>query len=893
MKVKNVLEKNWQWLFLGFTVIISIYFRIVNPWNSVFSWTVVLSGNDPWYYFRLVENTLHNFPNRIWFDPFTYYPYGSFLHFGPFLVYLSTIIVKISGASDPESIRSIIAFIPAIGGTLLILPVYLFTKEIINKRAAVAAAVFVVIVPGQILHRSMLGFNDHHIWEVFWMFSFFALFVHSMNKWSGKSAKENLKNRKNLLYPLLTGIALGLYLDTWAPGFIAALIILVFIFFVFVFKRHLIAETDNIVYIASIAFLTASSIYLPFAFIYPSMSNVFYSPFQLMFLLVSAILLMIFHGFEILEKRGYYLKFGLKEDYATSLVVVVFAAVLLIASSLLLPDFFKGLMSVVGVVQPKGGALTIAEVQPFFTRGGEFDLLPAWVNFGMTFFYAVPGLLYIAYLTISRRHSLYLLMLIFSISMLVALSGQNRFAYYFGAVSAILAGIFLELLLRTYSAYIVERKTGRMYIAASLWLIAALFVSQDIYRMLPFFIILVIIPVFIDVAVSLRSSRQKIDLKDVVDAINKHSSITAVVAIFILVMPALAAGYTTFKNAEMQSKAGGGLNKKWWDALVWMRENTPDPGLDYYGLYKPRTNRTNEKYPYYPDSAYGVMSWWDYGHWITAIAHRIPNANPFQAGIGNKYNNVPGAAPFFTAFSEEEANRIADELGVKYVITDVEMATGKFYAMATWAEGTLDKAAIYYAGPAYFFVTPEGIGITPYRAQIPPNANVIRVNLPSENYYRSMEARFHIFDGNGLKNYRMIYESGYESKNMITMEIIYKLAYRLFYKNLGIPEPELISTGYVKVFEYVKGAKITGNTTAQKVFLNLTLKSNQGRLINYQQEAEVINGTYEFIVPYAQDTQLAVKPITPYRLTAGNASVEVNLTEEDVKNGNIIHVDIY
>ena len=35
----------------------------------------------------------------------------------------------------------------------------------------------------------------------------------------------------------------------------------------------------------------------------------------------------------------------------------------------------------------------------------------------------------------------------------------------------------------------------------------------------------------------------------------------------------------------------------------------------------------------YPNSSYGVMSWWDYGHMITYIAQRIPNANPFQAGV--------------------------------------------------------------------------------------------------------------------------------------------------------------------------------------------------------------------------------------------------------------------
>ncbi|GAI14766.1 unnamed protein product, partial [marine sediment metagenome] len=38
-----------------------------------------------------------------------------------------------------------------------------------------------------------------------------------------------------------------------------------------------------------------------------------------------------------------------------------------------------------------------------------------------------------------------------------------------------------------------------------------------------------------------------------------------------------------------------------------------------------------QKYEY-PESSYSVMSWWDYGHWITRIAHRIPISNPFQQG---------------------------------------------------------------------------------------------------------------------------------------------------------------------------------------------------------------------------------------------------------------------
>ncbi|RLI85833.1 MAG: hypothetical protein DRP01_05370, partial [Archaeoglobales archaeon] len=74
----------WHIPFLALAMIISFYIRVINPWNDVFTWTVKLSGNDPWYYYRLIENCIANFPNRIWFDPFTNYPHGTYTHFGPF-----------------------------------------------------------------------------------------------------------------------------------------------------------------------------------------------------------------------------------------------------------------------------------------------------------------------------------------------------------------------------------------------------------------------------------------------------------------------------------------------------------------------------------------------------------------------------------------------------------------------------------------------------------------------------------------------------------------------------------------------------------------------------------------------------------------------------------------
>jgi len=835
------LEKFWHVPFLILAVIVGLYIRIVNPWNLVFvSWMdgARLSGNDPWYYFRLIELTVRHFPNRPWFDAFTHFPYGTYTHFGPFLVYLGATLSIIFGATTPEQIRTVVAFIPAVAGSLLALPTYLLAKEVFGKRAGVIASLLVVLIPGQLMARSVLSFNDHHIWEVFWQTSTFALFLASINAWSGRSAKENLADRSKLVYPILTGIALGLYLDTWAPGFIAALMILVYAFFVYLFKGFFKAETENLAYASIIAFVVASLIYLPFAFKFPGFSTVFYSPFQLLVLIGSAVLVALFSFVERLEKRGFYERIGVDERFAFPTTVLLLTAAIVGGISVISPDFVHLLKSVVGVVHPKGGALTIAEVQPFFTPGGKFTLVPAWQNFSVTFFFAIPGMVYFVYRLVKDRNPLYLFALIWGFAMLIALSGQNRFAYYFGVVSAVFAAAVLDRILARLSFY--------EYVVAA--------VKGD---------------------------------EKVMKKLGSSKLVAGALAILLLFYP-------TFDAANAYSKvSAGGINKQWFDALTWMRENTPGKEVYdefYYQLYK-TPEKFNEPYPYYPEGVYSVMSWWDYGHWITAIAHRIPVANPFQQGIGNKYNDVPGAAPFFTATNESYADRIAKELKVKYVVSDVEMATGKFFAMAVWAEGSLERAwRTYYAGTGVLYHDRFGnIGLA-LSNRLPPGVTPMwRISIPNENYYRTMEARLHIFDGSGLKHYRMVYES---APSTWIEELFYRKIFNSVYsKKFGFKVNET-PTGYVKVFEFVNGAIVKGKASGDYVVAKVKVKTNQGRVFEYVQKVKVVNGTYELVLPYAQDTKYPVKPVGDYEIESGGVVKKLRLSDEDVEEGKVIELDL-
>ena len=834
--------------------LIGVKLRVLNPWHFIFTkWGTVFLGNDPWYYYRLTINCLHNFPKRLWFDAFTYYPYGTYVHFGPFLVYLGAILCKLFGATTPLSARNVLVFVPTIAGTLLFLPVYLLTREVSDDKTALIAAIAAAVLPGQTLYRGELGFNDHHIWEVFWMVLSLGTFLYSYNKLKGK----DIDFRKHWIYLILPGIPLGLYLLAWAPGCVTALIISSCIFIAFIFKKFIDIDFKAAAYTSSISFLVAALIYLPFAFNYPGLSLTRYSPTQLLILIGCSIGVFILY---LLDKWDFSKYIKNTDNYIISRgISLVLLLVAVIGAYLINPAFLRLLEGMLHVITPKAGQLTIAEAQPFFAHPLSLNLEYIKADFGYMFYFAILGYIIAAYQIYNKREFKHILLLWWGIIMFIALAGQARFAYYYGAVSAIFGSFAL--------GYILYK--------------------LDFYNK------------FLEFLSSINHKE-----------FNKKAFIRTCAGIILLGVMI----YPTYEIANLQSMyVGGAIPKQWYDALIWMRNNTPNAtqyNQYFYEIYKPpKFEDWLHRKPYpYPFKTYGVISWWDYGHWITTIAHRMPIANPFQQGIGNKYNNVPGAAPFFTAFNESYADKIANELNVKYVISDIEMATGKFYAMATWAEGSLEKADLYMLWPikyegqyafapkrVYLYVLPNGsIGISQYLQLIPLNAKIIgRFLAPGPLYYKTMEARLHILDGIGLKHYRMVYESAPPKGFFAAQEIVDRIIYNKYFANNSIEVPIEVS-GYVKIFEYVKGAEIIGytNSTSKYAEIYTKIKTNQNRTFIYYQKVPIENGTFEFIVPYAQQTKYPVKPTTPYIIRVGNETKQIILSDEDVETGRKIIVYI-
>ncbi|VVB90262.1 Dolichyl-monophosphooligosaccharide--protein glycotransferase AglB [uncultured archaeon] len=833
--------------------VLSLYLRTVMPYDSVFrNGYVAFASDDAVFQMRLVENTLNNFPHRLFYDAFTVYPTGTAIHWGPLWTQMIATLSLIAGLGsyNMQTVNAIAAYFPAVMGALVVFPVYYIGKLLYNRSAGLLAAFMIAVLPGQFFSRSTLGFTDHHVAEVFFSTAAMALFMLAIKagrerniKLSGLNLKENLKE-KPVLYSILAGIMLAAFHITWPGALFFIMIFLIFIFVQFIVDHLRGRSTDYIVVAAVPMFLIELIAVLPYVHSEYGFGISNYSWFHVAVPIAG---MAVPAALNILSKeikeRGY------NPLYYPLSLVALFAAALL-GLKIILPNLFDSLMEAPGLIFAvhTGGAATVGEGQSIFTQAGGM----VWGNFPVTGFlqtdnwvlvFIFIALAYTGYRVARRQRPEEMLLLVWNLVMLLAIYGQVRWAYYFAVNIALMIGYvsvaLSERIMKFGGWYENQGKNIGLSHALSLILVAMLVL---------FFVYPSLVVTAIGTATSPPLSR--------------------------------------YGGSE---PSGGGYDP-WTEALNWMRYNTPDPGLDYFGIYEQPKNGTYQ----YPESAYGVMSWWDYGHSITYWAHRIPNANPFQAGIGGGATHAPGASTFLTAKSEEEANKVLDALGIngkpgaRYIVSNGYMAYGIQPIFATWND---EENASY--DPALFGqnVRPDPTNYYDSIAYTSQGA----VRIPGLKSFTSMEGKLHILDGNGLKQYRLVHESptnpntegGYREK-------FDKNVYNVLYRG-NIPVED---SGVVKIFEYVKGAKITGRAPPNTmVTLTNTVSTNIGRTIQYSQNTSS-DGTYEFTVPYSTGKPIAGQtlfdtgPKGPYTVTAGNISKPVNVKEEDVLNGGTVTLDL-
>ena len=127
------------------------------------------------------------------------------------------------------------------------------------------------------------------------------------------------------------------------------------------------------------------------------------------------------------------------------------------------------------------------------------------------------------------------------------------------------------------------------------------------------------------------------------------------------------------------------------------------------------------------------------------------------------------------------------------------------------------------------------------------------------------------------------------------MEQSCKYIYNVMYEG----NVDMNNTGFIKLFEVVQGAVISGAAPdGLAVTISNDIKTNQGRVFTYTQTTTAANVSYSLIVPYSTqgpisgETNFDTMPTGPYTITAGGISQIVDVSEEDVLEGRSVRVDL-
>ena len=642
MSISRMMNRRFipDWLFSIAAILaamaIALYFRIALPYTTIFDgqW-IKFSGVDSYYYMRLVDNLLANFPRLMKFDPYFIYPGGSAIGSVPVLfAYILAGAIKLLGGAAPSQLTAdtIAAFIPAVMGALLVIPVFFIGRALANRWAGLVAAMLLAMMPGQLLSRTLLGATDHHVAELFFTTFFMLFFILAIQH--GRGFTYDLLRRgqfppasRHIPYSFVAGIFLGLYLITWQGALMLVLIIFIYFTIQFISDHLRGFPTDYLSKTAITCFLIALLIFLPVSrdkMTLLALAAVMLMPVALN--IISAIMV----AREV--KHGYF--------------VAVVAGLLLLgggAAWLLIPAIFNtGISYIYQFFSWRTGQNVVGEMKSLFFPGGSFTLETAWSEFALALYTGLAGLILLVYQCLKKGEPWHIFTAVWSLVWMFISFGMVRFTAYFAVCLALLTGyvagsaIYALWPRREQPAEVKPRKKAKKAAAQS--------------RRLPAGRLTMLIIVALGVVASMLPCASN--------------------------AAGLAKG-----NLSTPSNA-------WMEAMAWLKKNTPEPfgsGDYYYRLYL--TPAAGKAYAY-PASAYGVAVWGDYGYWVTRIGQRMPVTNPGNWGSRGEQN-------YFIAQDGTAAAQMMSDWNAKYVVVDGRIASpnDKFYALANLAGG---KEADYY-----------------------------------------------------------------------------------------------------------------------------------------------------------------------------------------------------
>jgi dolichyl-phosphooligosaccharide-protein glycotransferase len=843
-----VLRKYTVPLLLLLFIAVAIVLRMIPAGSLIVDGQVRFISTDSWFVMRQVEQVIHNFPGYAWFDPMTAYPNGKPIAWGPLFPVTVAAICAVFGATARPEMEIVASVVPVILGAAMVPVMYLTGKVLRDKWTGLIAAGLIAIVAGEYTWRAFFGYVDHHIMEVLLSTIFILIYLTLLRYPGWKEMKlEDLRNwTVPLLLCLLAGIAYLLGLFNMPTIVLFALIIGIFTLFQGIADYFRGQSIAYLLVMNTSIFAVVIIGYLIFGVKKGALSLANYSMAHIyvyLFLIGTTALL-------------YAISIAFSKNRLLFIVFLVGAGLLaIVVSFVVLPGF--GRMGIMGA-----GAFFAEVSQPYYVSELQpWDLVRAIGVFNFGLILMAAGFLILLYEVIRIKQAVSLFVLVWGAVILFATIQHLRYEYYLAVTLVLLSALAVSATWSWGGADLrrqLRRKHG-------------------------------------DGSQKMKGKQTKEVAGENPSRMRAAVAMRAAFAAMVIVLLALFAvlSFTTVVViANHQGDASDLIPDDWVSAMAWMGTHTPETGVDYYRIYERNDFR-------YPETAYGVLARWPAGHWITYLAHRIPNANPFQdhiTGPNSIYN-------FLFAEDEDSALAVSTALGTRYVITEYGFATSLMAGNQSYENGTL-----------------RGDNYTPIMIHPLDSGDMKVLQFFSTSYFLTMATRLHNFDGSLIEPDKAFYveytwgngvaypvvslleqlpagEARSKAANISGAPGLHAIAvsgftdqpvdvvsalrhFRLVYESpTNARQPGLAEIKSVKIFEIVPGAHIRGEG-----IIEIPLETNEGRQFTYRQQSQA----GEFIVPYTTGTNgTGVRALGPYRIVGSGKTFEVQ--EGDVMTGRFIN----
>lgn len=688
-KLRDIAEKQidlyWHIYALLIIFVFTLYTRIQGANRLITeNGNFALLGNDSWYHYRATMYSVENWPFVLGVDPKTGYPTGAEVGtFGTLYDQLHATVAHIIGlgSPSPELVLRILAYsspVMAIGAVFL---TYLLTKQVTKSKAGgVLAAGLLSLYPGMFYQRSVVGFANHHILEVILVI---ATVLYTIKLFQYSEQKVIVFDVVKEKIPFINDVSVREFVSgdsdvsTWFRLLITTTVFFALYYSVWppgIMMYGVIAATVGIYSLINysrnkptepVAFTSIALIALS-ALVVLFKFETFDPDIARPSIVHLAIAGITLAGLSIVYAVNNYMQ---RNNHTVGIYTISLGAI--------------GALFLVGIGLIRPDVMTTISDNIFRLLGNPFGQGTA--------------------LTIAEEQTTTPAELVssdYGLTLVTFALGIIVYAY------------------KTYMCRIKEQP-----IAAQLFfIITGIYFAVISIRTIRFnYYFAVFVAVFSVIAI--KQALKSIDVPNSIRKVRGYHVI-GILLIFSAVVPVLIFPMEGTVYDGDQTPVSTTNYAEWEEPLDWLSENSEE---NSYGTYDDYSDL--ERPVEYNEDDYGVMSWWDYGHWITATGDRTPIANPFQ-------QHATEASEYLLADDPEEAEKSIDHLSdndtdIRYVAVDWQMVSplSKFNAITQFNDDFNQRDAIttYYSRQA-------GGGIRP------------TVFAKQQPYYESMMVR--LFLGN-------------------------------------------------------------------------------------------------------------------------------------------------